>query len=617
MIAANESSWLGEYFKITAKGLFFMKKHFKFRRLGSFVLAAMMALCLCVPALAAEGASRITYDVFQIFTGQYANSESGSQGAGDLGGETLSNVKWGQNGKLPAGAAIGDAVDDAILAELDALVNKDENGNATDQGEQNTGDVNRKRLEVIKKYVDLESAPLHAAVASIDDVKALTLDNGYYLVRVTPGSVSGGEVYPTYTVAVLNNHIENFKPKGLEGGVPSIDKKTGDGTNSKSDAAIGDVVQFTITSTLPTNLHDYYEYFWAVTDTMSEGLTWAAAKGVDANSAGVVSAKIDDTDVTNILYVGAKAADGKILMGFQNILAIKDGSDAVVAHDGSVVTIVYQAIVNDKAKIASDANTNEVKLEYSHDPNHSGDGTTPNDPDNPPTPKPDNPTGGTVEGENTKTQTWITGLTVEHFNTKGTPLTGSEFKLTGDDINTTIKYTSNFRAPAEGETATYYKLKNGSYTRAAPVTEGEGKNDDQYESTTAQYVREDVLVTVNETPTEVVATIDDNGCLTITGLKSGTYKLQNTKIPNGYNLAEDIDFVISFDETNLFSSSLPEIVQERTPEWFYVTIIAGAGSLLPETGGAGVYFLYGGGIALLIAAVAVVVIRNKKKSAEK
>lgn len=593
-----------------------MKKHFKFRRLGSFVLAAMMALCLCVPALAAEGASRITYDVFQIFTGQYADSESGGQGAGDLAGETLSNVKWGKNGKLPAGAAIGDAVDDAILAELDALVNKDADGNATDQGEQNTGDVNRKRLEVIKKYVDLESAPLRAAVASIDDVKALTLDNGYYLVRVTPGSVSDGEVYPTYTVAVLNNHIENFKPKGLEGGVPSIDKKTGDGTQSKNDAAIGDVVQFTVTSTLPTNLHDYYEYFWAVTDTMSEGLTWAAAKGVDANSAGVVSAKIDDTDVTDVLYVGAKAADGKILMGFQNILAIKDGSDAVVAHDGSVVTIVYQAIVNDSAKIASDANTNEVKLEYSHDPNHSGDGTTPNDPDNPPTPKPDNPTGGTVEGENTKTQTWITGLTVEHFNTKGTPLTGSEFKLTGDDINTTIKYTSSFRAPAEGETATYYKLKNGSYTSAAPVTEGEGKNDDQYESTTPGFVREDVLVTVNETPTEVTAVIDDNGCLTITGLKSGTYKLQNTKIPNGYNLAEDIDFVISFDETNLFSSN-NELVEERTPEWFYVTLIAGSGTLLPETGGDGVYLLYGGGIALLIAAVAVVVIRNKKKSESK
>ena len=52
--------------------------------------------------------------------------------------------------------------------------------------------------------------------------------------------MADGEAYPTYTVQVLDNHIENFKPKGLEGGVPTIDKKA-DG-NQKNNAAIGDVV---------------------------------------------------------------------------------------------------------------------------------------------------------------------------------------------------------------------------------------------------------------------------------------------------------------------------------------------------------------------------------------
>lgn len=611
MIAANESSRPREVFESKKGQEFFMKKHFKFRRLGSFVLAAMMALCLCVPALAAEGASRITYDVFQIFTGQYADSESGSQGAGDLKGETLSNVKWGKNGT----GTEGQAVDKDILIELDVLVSKTPDGNATNQGEQNMDSYNRDRLAVITKYVNLESEPLHKAVAGIDEVKALTLDNGYYLVRVTPGSVSDGEAYPTYTVQVLNNHID-FKPKGLDGGVPDVTKKTGDGTKSKSDAAVGDVVTFVVTSTLPTNLHDYYEYYWTITDTMSEGLTWAAAKGVEAGkAAGVVSCKIDDTDVTDQLYVGEKAADGKILMGFQNILAITTGDDNIaVAHDGSKVVITYQAIVNSTAKIASDQNTNDVKVTYSHDPNHSGDGSTPNDPDTPPAPKPNNPTGGTVEGENSRTQTWLTGLTVEHFNAKGTSLTGSTFELTGDNIKTIIKYTSAFESDPDG---LYYKLKGDKgYTSAEPIAEGDGKNDDLYDLTAGKFTKKDVLDVTNETPTEVTAVIDENGQLSIGGLKSGTYKLQNTKIPNGYNLAEDIDFVISFDETNLFSSD-NALVEERTPEWFYITLVAGNGTLLPETGGAGVYFLYGGGIALLIAAVAVVVIRNKKKSAEK
>lgn len=605
--------------------------HRKFRKLASMALAAIMCVGLSVPAFAAEGdpdapASRITYDIFQIFTGQYADGGSGSQGAGDMAGETLSNVKWGVNGT----GTTGEFVDDAILAELDALVNRDENGNATDQGAQDFENISR--LDVILKYVDLESEPLHGAVTSIDEVKKLTLDNGYYLVRVTPGSVADGEAYPTYTVQVLDNHIENFKPKGLEGGVPTIDKKA-DG-NQKNNAAIGDVVTFTITSTLPTNMHDYKEYAWVLRDTMSEGLTWAPDKRVEAGkAAGVVSATIrwsDDNitgDVLDFMYVGDRDENGEIVMGFSNLksLYINMASGGQVldmparamtfplAKDGAVIEIVYQAVVNEKAEIASDGNSNEVVLAYSNDPNHSGDGTTGNDPDQPPVPGPGNNTGNTVEGEHTKTETWVTGLTVEHFNSKGTPLSGSEFTLTGTDIKTTIKYTSNFRAPQDGETANYYKLTNGSYTSVAPITEGENKNDSLYESLTPEYIREDVLVTVNETPTEVTAAIDDNGNLTITGLKAGTYKLQNTKIPNGYNLADDIDFTISFDETNLFSSNNDQ-VQERTAEWFYVTIIAGNGTLLPETGGMGVYVLYGMGIVLIAAAGAFLFMKNKKKA---
>lgn len=596
-----------------------MKKKIGLRRFSSLLMATVMAVCLCVPALAAESTSRITYDVFQIFTGQYAAPDSGSQGSEDLPGESLSNIKWGKNGT----GTEGELVDDAILAELAALVELDEDGNAIDQGAQNTGDVNRKRLEVIRKYVNLESAALHAAVGSIADVNALDLENGYYLVRVTPGSVSDGEVYPTYTVQVLDNHID-LKPKGLEGGVPSIDKKTGaDGEAVKSDAAIGDVVQFVITSTLPTNLHDYYEYFWAITDTMSEGLTWVAAKNVGATEAGVVSCTIDDVDVTEHLYVGEKDADGSILMGFQNILAIKDtrpevrGDFPALAGDGSVIVITYQVIVNKNAEIASAGNTNEVKLEYSNDPNASGDGSTDNDPENPPEPKPGQPTGNTLEGEDTKTQTWITGLTVEHFNTKGTPLTGSEFELTGENLNITVKYTSNFRAPSGDEVANYYKLKNGGYTSMAPIMDGENKNDSQYESTTPGYVREDVLVTDSTPDTTAKATIDANGNLTFTGLRAGDYVLKNTAIPNGYNLADDIAFTITFDEMDLFSSSAPDTVQERTPEWFYVTLIAGNGTLLPETGGAGtVMFLV---LGVILAAGAGIVVYNigRRKSSEK
>lgn len=581
-----------------------MKHKNKIRRFTSLALAMMMCLGMSANASAAE--SGITYDVFQIFTGQYADAESGSQGAEDMTGKTLSNVKWGLNGT----GTEGEAVDDTVLERLEALTGE----NGGDQEASNEEFDNKDKLGVILDYVNLDSTPFRSGL-TLDEVNGLTLDNGYYLVRTTPGSVGEGEAYSTYTVQVLNNKIV-LVPKT---GVPTIEKKV-DPDKSKNDVAINDVVKFVVSGTLPENMHDYREYYWAITDTMSDGLTWAAERRVDEKSAGVVSVIVktlnnEFIDVTSEMYIGAKNENGEILMGFDNLfhamrngvvlLAGAESYDAVASHlDGATITVTYQAIVNDKAAIATDENTNEVVLEYSNDPNHSGDGTSKNDPEIPPVPE--NPTGNTVKGEDTKTETWITGLTVEHFNKKGTPLTGSEFKLTGDNINTTIKYTSKFTADAAG---TYYKLVNGSYTNVEPVDETR----DQYDLAAGMFVRSDELVTINETPTEVSAAIDENGILTITGLKAGTYKLQNTKIPNGYNLAEDIDFVISFDEAELFSSN-NQLVQERTPEWFYVTIIAGNGTLLPETGGIGVYMLYGVGMALVAMAGIVFVVKGKRKA---
>lgn len=572
-------------------------KHNKFKRIASMALA--MAMCLSASATAfAETTSRITYDVFQIFTGQYADAESGSQGAGDMTGQTLSNVKWGVNGT----GTVAESVEDTILSELESLTGTD----GENQDASNDGLDNQHKLDVITKYVNFDSEPFKSGL-TLDEVNGLTLDNGYYLVRTTPGSVGEGEAYSTYTVQVLNNKLV-LVPKVS---VPTIEKKVEDDA-SKNDAAIGDVVKFTVTGTLPENMHDYKSYYWAVTDTMSKGLTWAAEKNVDANSAGVVSvilASGDETlDITDQMYVGAKdEATGEILMGFTNLFSAVDAAingGTPISYDGATITIVYQAIINEKAEIAVDTNTNEVVLEYANDPNKSGDGVKPNNPTTPP--EPSQPTGTTVKGENTKTQTWVTGLTVEHFNTKGTPLTGSEFKLTGANINTTIKYTSKFDADENG---TYYKLLKGGYTNVAPTDETR----DQYDLAAGMFTRSDVLEQIDEEPTEVVAAIDENGMLTITGLKAGDYKLQNTKIPNGYNLAEDIDFTISFDETDLFSSN-NELVQERTPEWFYVTIIAGNGALLPETGGIGVYMLYAAGMAMVAMAGVVFVVKNKRKA---
>lgn len=580
------------------------------KRLGSILLAATMMVSLCcTQAFAADGDTNVPmYEIFQIFTGQYADKQEGDNV--DFPAETLSNIKWGVSGKGTA----GELVDEAVLNALSAVAGD----NGVNQPAADDGS-NKAKLDVIKNYVNWNSRYSQDGKSefTLDEVNALTVESGYYLVRQTEGSLGENEAYPTYTVQVLGNKIV-LAPKA---GKPTIDKKV-DTDKSKDAAAIGDAITFTVKGNLPANLHDYKEYFWKITDTMSAGLDWDATRNPEDGKAGVVSATIAGQDVLGKMYVGPKAENGTVIMGFQNVKAL--GNFVV---DSAEVVITYRAVINDKAEISSAGNTNKVNLTYSNDPNNSGDGTTVNDPDNPPV----DPTevSTTVDGEGTKTETWVTGLTVTHMSNQGTPLTGSKFTLTSTDggINATIEYTVAFNPSADG---TYYKLKNGTYTPQAPITEdkdnGDGTttkaNADLYESTTQKYVRTETAKTTNNTPGTVSATIDSYGQLSIAGLGAGTFKLHNDEVPAGYQLADNIEFTLTFEQTSLFSSNNSKVVEGTTPdgqkgdEWFYITLVAGNGTTLPETGGTGTTMFYIGGAVLVLAGAAVLFLKLRKKDSD-
>lgn len=97
-------------------------------------------------------------------------------------------------------------------------------------------------------------------------------------------------------------------------------------------------------------------------------------------------------------------------------------------------------------------------------------------------------------------------------------------------------------------------------------------------------------------------TTDDNGAAAFNGLKNGTYKLEETEAPAGYNmLTDDIKITINGSDANVNSLTVTQQVAN------------GTGSTLPETGGIGTTIFYAVGGVLVIGA-AVLLVTKKRMS---
>ena len=531
------------------------------KRISCLLLALALMMALSVTAFAAGH----TYEVYQIFTGDYSNG-------------ILSNVKWGQNGT----GTQGDAVSDTVLTELEGVTN------STSDTEQ---------LAVINKYADLQSAPYTTGTAT----KFENLPNGYYLVKDKDGTqnVENG-YYTLYIVQVVDGTLE-FTPKG---DVPETEKKILDTDPvDVNEASIGDTVNYQITGTLPTNIDDYKTYYFVFTDTLSKGLTYKA------NSVKVM---VDDVDVTSYFYVHASTYDEStgttITIGIQDIKALSLLDGVTVTKDSKIV-VTYSATLNENAVIAGAGNPNDVKLDYSNDPNNSGDGTTTTPPENPDKPNPTYPTGETPKDT---VFTYTTELTILKNDEDNNILTGAEFTLTGNGVNVVLVTTEKFTEDTDGE---YWKLKDGTYTKTAPTDD----TNDKYESASTKYAKTVELVAKGNGKTEisVVGTVDsETGLVTFTGLGVGTYTITETKTPAGYNTIAPVTFTLTFDAGTKTFASDNEDVDVGADNKLDTTIVNKAGATLPETGGIGTTIFYVLGSVLLVGA-AVLLITKKRMSAQK
>mgnify|MGYP000755582487 CR=1 FL=1 len=324
------------------------------KRVLALLAAFALVLAMAVPAwadkanlytISAPAGSNHTYQVYQIFTGDYSNGK-------------LSNVKWGQNSKNHEGTNASAAVDSTVLATIAGL------GGKTDA----------EIWKGIEQYVDFGTAP----VAEVTSTTPASVPAGYYVIKDKDGSQDGKQdAYTNYIVQVAGN--VKITPKSS---IPTVKKEVKDINDSTetdlgewqkdADHDFNDQVLFRLTGTLPENYATYTSYEYIFHDTMSKGLTFDPASVEIYHGDEKTGTKID---ANNYTVSNQSGTDGKteITIQFANL------KTAVSATFGDKITVVYKATLNENSVIGSEGNPNKVYLEFSNNPNGNGTGKTPED----------------------------------------------------------------------------------------------------------------------------------------------------------------------------------------------------------------------------------------------
>ena len=256
--------------------------------------------------------------------------------------------------------------------------------------------------------------------------------------------------------------------------------KKGDTYADAADASIGDMVEWKVSASVPSNVDQLKKY--SITDTMSKALTWVEA---DANltimykSDGKEASNIDPAFAETTDYTLTKPTDN-VAGGSWTITFTDAGKTKLKNNNISSIEVTFKTKLNENANIGKAGNLNDAQLDYSNAIY--------------PTVDPDNPNGGKTPGEDhIKDQAIVYSFSIDVTKVDGnnttTKLEGVHFDL--------YKYSGTVTNPTESD------LK-GTYGTKINATD---------------------LVT------------DGNGKITVNGLENGNYYLVETKTAEGgYNL---------------------------------------------------------------------------------
>lgn len=304
------------------------------KRVLALLAAFALVLAMAVPAFAGEAnlytisvpeGSNHTYQVYQIFTGDYSNGK-------------LSNVKWGKNSKnRDEGVDVGGKVSENVLNQLAAVVSSSD----------------ADKLAVIEQYANLSENGMD----TVSESKSIKVAAGYYLFKDTTTGISGNtyiaEVVGDVRIKAKNSHVPGFEKK-LKDKNDTTDNDFG-GWQDVADHDIGDKIPFKLEGTVPADYDaEYTSYYFAFHDEEEAGLTF---------NKDSVKVYVDDTEITTGFEVKTSTNDGcSFEVVFSDLKAIKD------VHAGSKIRVEYTSTLNENAVIGGNGNLNRAKLQYSNNP---------------------------------------------------------------------------------------------------------------------------------------------------------------------------------------------------------------------------------------------------------
>lgn len=338
-------------------------------------------------------------------------------------------------------------------------------------------------------------------------------------------------------------------------------KKEADNAPDDYDVQVGDIVPFTVTVTVPQYNDNWEDPWFVVKDTLSTGLKIEDVPTIEGLTAGT------DYEIT---AGGTKGADGYTIKFTETYL--KENASAAIEIKYSAK--VGQEVI-DNAQVHEE--TNKVTLEFSNNPENSGDHKTIDD----------------------ETHHYTFSIDASRMGGGGDS-TSELIKVGVDSAGNTVTVFKEEQLPANVEA-----LEGAEFTLTGIGANGTG----EYSET---------------------RTSDSNGRIFFDNLEVGTYVLQETKAPAGYikdSTTHNVVITATYGDKGILESYTITIDNKSTDHYSATTskidsvvksadntsfpIVNTKGTELPSTGGMGTTLFYIIGGVLVLGAGVLLVTRRR------